>query len=83
MAVALGSLVSCRLQGRDVGTLEAVLKAYHMDMDPMNWGITKEIFTDAWMRAADTRKDRYTVLNEAALSEEFLGRIYDKLRAGK
>lgn len=80
MAVALGSLVSCRLQGRDVGTLEAVLKAYHMDMDPMNWGITKEIFTDAWMRAADTRKDRYTVLNEVDLSEELLGGIYEQLR---
>ncbi|MDE7360286.1 MAG: iron-containing alcohol dehydrogenase, partial [Lachnospiraceae bacterium] len=47
MAVALGSLVSCRLQGRDVKCLETVLQAYHMDMDPMNWGITKEIFTDA------------------------------------
>lgn len=82
MAVALGSLVSCRLQGRDVGTLETVLKAYHMDMDPMNWGITKEIFTDAWMRAADTRKDRYTVLNEVMLTEELLGDIYDALLTG-
>ena len=83
MAVALGSLVSCRLQGQDLGKLETVLKAYHMDMDPMNWGITKEIFTDAWMRAADTRKDRYTVLNEVELSEELLGRIYEELRGGK
>lgn len=83
MAVALGSLVSCRMQGQDVGKLETVLKAYHMDMDPMNWGITKEIFTDAWMRAADTRKDRYTVLNEVELSVELLGQIYDELRTGK
>lgn len=82
MAVALGSLVSCRLQGRDVGTLEAVLRAYHMDMDPMNWGITKEIFTDAWMRAADTRKDRHTVLNETTLTKELFDGIYDELRAG-
>lgn len=83
MAVALGSLVSCRLQGRDVARLEKVLRAYHMDMDPMNWGITKEIFTDAWMRAADTRKDRHTVLNEVELTEEMLLEIYEQLRAGK
>lgn len=79
MAVALGSLVSCRLQGRDVSRLETVLKAYHMDMDPMNWGITKEIFTDVWLKAADTRKDRYTVLNEVAPEPGMLGEIYDKL----
>lgn len=83
MAVALGSLVSCRLQGRDVTRLEKVLSAYHMDMDPMNWGITKEIFTDAWMRAADTRKDRHTVLNEVELTQELLHGIYESLRTGK
>lgn len=83
MAVALGSLVSCRLQGRDDSLLQAVLHAYGMDMDPMNWGITKEIFTDAWMRAADTRKDRYTVLNEVELTEELLHEIYENLRTVK
>lgn len=29
--------------------------------------------------AADTRKDWYTVLNEAALTEELLGGIYEEL----
>ena len=80
MAVALGSLVSCRLQGRDAAPLERILEAYEMDMDPMNWGITKEIFTDAWLKAADTRKDRYTVLNEVELTAEHLGEIYEELR---
>ena len=83
MAVALGSLVSCRLQGRDVAPLERILEAYEMDMDPMNWGITKEIFTDAWLGAADTRKDRHTVLNEVRLTEELLGGIYEELRVKK
>ena len=83
MAVALGSLVSCRLQGRDAARLEAVLRAYGMDMDPMNWGITKEIFTDAWLRAADTRKDRYTVLNETTLTKELFDGIYEELRADR
>lgn len=79
MAVALGSLVSCRLQGRDAAPLERILEAYEMDMNPMNWGITKEIFTDAWLKAADTRKDRYTVLNEVKLTAELLGGIYEDL----
>lgn len=83
MAVALGSLVSCRLQGRDDSLLRSVLNAYGMDMDPMNWGITKEIFTDAWLKAADTRKDRHTVLNEVELTEELLGRIYEELLVEK
>ncbi len=77
----MGSLVSSRLQGQDVEHLEKILKAYDMDIDPMNWGITKEIFIDAWMRAADTRKDRYTVLNEAELGEEMLAGIYEELRS--
>lgn len=79
MAVALGSLVSCRLQGRDDSLLRSVLDAYGMDMDPMNWGITEEIFTDAWMRAADTRKDRHTILNEVTLTQELLSEIYESL----
>ncbi|MCM1267546.1 MAG: iron-containing alcohol dehydrogenase family protein [Bacteroidales bacterium] len=83
MAVALGSLVSCRLQGRDGKLLRSVLRAYHMDMDPMNWGITEEIFADAWLRAADTRKDRHTILNEVTLTEALLHEIYESLRAEK
>ncbi|MBP3477088.1 MAG: iron-containing alcohol dehydrogenase family protein [Lachnospiraceae bacterium] len=79
MAVALGSLVSCRLQGRDAKWLESILHAYGMDMNPMKWGITKEIFVDAWMKAADTRKDRYTILNQVALTEELLRDIYVQL----
>lgn len=79
MAVALGSLVSCRLQGRNVERLERILHAYGMDMNPMNWGITREIFVDAWMKAADTRKDRYTILNQVSLTDKMLGDIYEKL----
>lgn len=80
MAVALGSLVSCRLQGRDDSLLRSVLDAYGMDMNPMNWGITEEIFTDAWMRAADTRKDRHTILNEITLTQTLLHEIYESLQ---
>lgn len=81
MAVALGSLVSCRLQGRNADWLERILRAYGMNMNPMNWGITRAIFTDAWMKAADTRKDRYTILNQVSLTEKLLGDIYSQLVA--
>lgn len=83
MAVALGALVSCRLQGQDVELLEKILGAYGMDMDPMNWGITREVFVDAWQRAADTRKDRHTILNEVELDGKRLSEIYDELRGGR
>ena len=80
MATAMGSLVSSRLQGQDVERLEKIVRAYGMDLRPMNWGITKEIFIDAWLRAADTRKDRYTILNEVDLTEQRLGEIYGQLQ---
>ena len=79
MAVALGSLVSCRLQGRDAGHLEKILCAYGMDMNPMNWGITREIFIDAWMKAPGTRKERYTILNQISMTEQLFSNIYDEL----
>lgn len=79
MAVALGSVVGCILQGRNVIRLREVLKAYELDVNPMNWNITREIFVDAWQKAPATRKDRYTILNEASLDEEQLERIYNQL----
>ena len=79
MAVALGSVVSCMLQGRNVIRLREILKAYEMDVNPMNWNITKEIFVDAWQKAPGTRKERYTILNEVSLENERLERIYEQL----
>lgn len=79
MAVALGCVVGCILQGRNVIRLREVLKAYELDINPLNWNITKEIFVDAWQKAPATRKDRHTILNEVSLDEEQLGRIYDQL----
>lgn len=79
MAVALGSVVSCMLQGRNVIRLREIFKAYEIDINPMNWNITKEIFVDAWQKASATRKERYTVLNEVSLESSYLERIYDQL----
>lgn len=77
MAVAMGSIGACYLQKRDYKILMDYLETYGININPMNWGITKEIFIDAWMKAKDTRKDRYTILNEVELSPELLEKIYD------
>lgn len=77
MAVALGSVVACMLQKRDYHLLLDYLKVYQISIKPLQWGITKEIFVDAWLKAKDTRKERYTILNEINLSRELLEDIYD------
>lgn len=77
MAVALGSVVACILQGRDHRMLLDYLKAYGISVQPMKWGITKDVFVNAWMFAKDTRKDRYTILNEIKLTRDILELIYD------
>lgn len=77
MAVALGSIVACILQERDYKLLLDYLNAYQISVNPENWGITREIFIDAWMKAKYTRKDRFTVLNMIDLTEEKLSKIYD------
>lgn len=79
MAVALGSVVSCMLQGRNAIRLREILQAYEIDISPMNFHITKEIFVDAWQRASATRPERYTILNESTLETARLERIYEQL----
>lgn len=79
MAVALGSVVSCILQGRNAIRLREILQAYELDVNPMKWNITKEVFVDAWQKASATRKERYTILNEVSLESSRLERIYEQL----
>ena len=76
MAVAMGSIASCILQKRDYHTLLDYLKDHEISIRPSNWGITEDIYVDAWLKAADTRKDRYTVLNEITLDPAELKKIY-------
>ncbi|MBQ6807213.1 MAG: iron-containing alcohol dehydrogenase family protein [Lachnospiraceae bacterium] len=79
MAVALGSVVSCILQGRNAIRLRETLEAYDINVNPLGWGITKDIFVDAWQKASATRKERYTILNEVSLERSVLERIYEQL----
>ncbi len=81
MAVAMGSIGACIFQQRDVARLYGLYELFGLDIRPESYGITKEIFTDAWQRASSTRKDRYTILNETDLSAGRLGYIYENMSA--
>ena len=79
MAVALGSVGACIFQGRDETQLIEVCKAYGLDLNPASYGITKDIFADVWMRAPETRKDRFSILSTTQLNREWLDMIYDRM----
>lgn len=79
MGVALGCVGSCVFQGRDEVKLLEVLRTYGMDMNPMSYGITKDIFADCWEKAAGTRSDRITILNKTDLDRSWLDEIYDRM----
>ena len=79
LAVALSSVGACIFQGRDETQLVEVCRAYGIDLDPAAYGITRDIFADAWQRAGSTRPDRYTILNSTNLNREWLDMIYDRM----
>lgn len=79
LAVALGSIAACTFQGRDDTKLIRVCKEYGLDLNPMTYGITRDIFADAWLRARGTRPGRVTILDETELNREWLDEIYDRM----
>ena len=79
ISVAIGSYGACRMQKRNIEKLKKVIKEYGIPVRPSDWKITKEIFIGAWQDASATRPDRYTILNETDLSDEFLGELYDEM----
>ena len=79
MGVALGSIAACVFQGRDETGLMKVLKQYGLDINPMSYGITKEIWIDAWEKARGVRPGRITILDETKLDHQWLSDIYDRM----
>lgn len=77
--VALGSLVACELQGRDNSILINYLNDYNILVNPKRLGISKEHFTNAWLFAKETRRERFTILNKIDISKAKFDKIYDKL----
>ncbi|CDB35346.1 iron-containing alcohol dehydrogenase family protein [Phascolarctobacterium sp. ET69] len=74
--VGMGSVVSCKLQGRDHHVVLDFLKAYDISVNPAKLGITEDMFIKAWMFAKEVRKERYTILNKINLTEELFRQLY-------
>ena len=79
IAVAMGSYGACIFQNRNIGKITRLLKEYQLPVKPSEWGITEEIFVGAWQKAAGTRANRYTILNETDLSYERLAKLYQEM----
>lgn len=77
--VALGAVASCIFQDRSYESIISLIKRYSINLNPIVLGISKEIFIDAWVRARETRPDRYTILNQIDLNSIYLSTVYDKL----
>lgn len=77
--VALGSVVACRLQGRDHRVLLSFLEAYDISVNPIKLGISEEQFIEAWLFAKKVRPDRYSILNKIELNAELFGQMYKNL----
>ena len=77
--VGLGALASSILQKQNFNKLVQFLKDNEIDVRPSSLGISKEIFIDAWLKAKQTRPNRYTILNEMNLDKKTLEEIYYKI----
>ncbi len=79
IATAMGSYPACIFQGRDTAKVEKIIKQYGIPVKPSQNRVTEEIFVEAWQKAAATRADRYTILNETDLSDARLKDIYRQM----
>lgn len=79
MGVALGSIGACVFQGRDEQELLKVYKEYGIDLNPMTYGIDKDMFADIWAKAPGTRPGRKSILDTTTLDRIWLDEIYDRM----
>ncbi len=76
IATAMGSYPACIFQGQDPERIIRIIRQYGITIRPSELGMSEELFIKAWQGAAATRADRYTILNEADLSDTRLSSIY-------
>lgn len=77
--VALGTIVSTYFQRQDTQIVFDFLKKHKIQFDFKKIGLSSDVFIEAWIKARETRPDRYTILNEIKLSEYKLLKIYNEL----
>ena len=79
IAAAMGTYASAVFQDRPVDRFCELIKRYKIQIKPSAWKIDKELFAGAWLKAAHTRPDLYTVLYETHMNEARLHEIYDEM----
>lgn len=77
--VALGAIISAYLQKQDYYKFISFLKKYDINVNPINLGIDREVFINAFNNAKFTRPDRYTILNKVNLNKKEISDLYDFL----
>ena len=62
MGVALGTIPACIFQGQDIKGLLDFFHTYGLDVNPVSYGITEDMFADIWLKARTVRAGRITLL---------------------
>ncbi|MBR6395313.1 MAG: iron-containing alcohol dehydrogenase family protein [Ruminococcus sp.] len=83
LAVALGSVPACIFQSQDAKGLIDFYSTYGIDISPVSYGITKDMFADMWDKARTVRTGRVTILDDIILDRVQLDEIYDRMVEGK
>ena len=82
IAVALGSIPACIFQGQDPGGMLDFFKTYGLDVNPVSYGITEDMFADIWEKARTVRAGRITILDDIKHDRVQLGEIYNRMVEG-
>ena len=77
--VALGTVAVLKLIGEDYSEVLNYLKRFEVNINPNDLGINEDTFVLCMKNATSMRKNRYTYLNEADLSDEKIKKIYREL----
>lgn len=74
--VALGTIASLKLIGKDYSKVGSYLKRFDIDIKPSHLNISEDIFVECFKNAPEMRKNRYTYLHSIDLDEKLLKNIY-------
>ena len=79
IAVAMGSIPACIMQGQDPNGLINFFKTYGIDYNPMAYGINEKMFDEMWLLARSIRPGRVTILNDFTHDSARISEIYNRM----
>ena len=68
-----------KIIGEDYSEVLGLLNRFKVDVNPINLGISKELFILSFQNAKKMRENRYTYLNKIDLETDMLKRVYNEL----